>query len=68
MALDDESISKTAFITAKGRYEQLRVTSGLIQSPARFQELMKEVLEKVPLARPVLTILSHLLMVWKINI
>ena len=40
MALDDESIPKTAFIRTKVTYEFLRVAFGLVEAPTRFQKMI----------------------------
>ena len=37
--LDEESIPKTAFISPFGKYEYIKVTFGLAQAPAYFQNL-----------------------------
>ena len=47
MVLDDESIPKTTFITTDGKYEFLGVPFGFVQAPARFQEMMDRVLQKL---------------------
>ena len=44
IALDKDSIKKTAFISPLGKYEYLKVPFGLAQSPAYFQNLMNKVL------------------------
>ena len=49
MTLDDKTIHKTTFISAKGKYKFLKVPFGLVQAPARFQEMVKRVLKYYPL-------------------
>ena len=44
IALDDDAMKKTAFVTPLGKYEYLKVPFGLAQSPACFQNLMNKVL------------------------
>ena len=44
IALDDDAIRKTAFVTPLGKYEYLKVPFGLAQVPAYFQNLMNKVL------------------------
>ena len=44
IALDKESIKKTAFCTPFGKYEYLKVPFGLAQAPSYFQKLMNKVL------------------------
>ena len=44
IALDDDSIKKTAFVTPLGKYEYLKVPFGLAHAPAYFQNLMNKVL------------------------
>ena len=44
IALDKDSIKKTAFVTPFGKYEYLKVPFGLVQAPAYFQNLMNKVL------------------------
>ena len=44
MALDKNSIKKTAFVASFGKYEYLKVPFGLAQAPAYFQNLMNKVL------------------------
>ena len=43
--LDKSSIPKTAFISAFGKYEYIKVPFGLAQAPAYFQELMTCILK-----------------------
>ena len=44
IALDKQSIKKTAFCTPFGKYEYLKVPFGLAQAPSYFQNLMNKVL------------------------
>ena len=44
IALDKDSITKTAFVSPLGKYEYLKVPFGLAQAPAYFQNLMNKVL------------------------
>ena len=44
IALDKQSIMKTAFCTPFGKYEYLKVPFGLAQAPSYFQKLMNKVL------------------------
>ena len=44
IALDKDSIKKTAFVSPLGKYEYLKVPFGLAQAPAYFQNLMNKVL------------------------
>ena len=44
IALDKQSIKKTAFCTPFGKYECLKVPFGLAQAPSYFQKLMNKVL------------------------
>ena len=44
IALDDDAIRKTAFVTPLGKYKYLRVPFGLAQAPAYFHNLMNKVL------------------------
>ena len=44
VALDKQSIKKTAFCTPFGKYEYLKVPFGLAQAPSYFQKLMNKVL------------------------
>ena len=44
IALDKQSIKKTAFCTPFGKYEYLKVPFGLAQAPSYFQKLMNKVL------------------------
>ena len=44
IALDDDAIKKTAFVMPLGKYEYLKVSFGLTQAPAYFQNLMNKVL------------------------
>ena len=46
--LTEHSILKTAFTSPFGKYEYLKVPSGLAQAPAYFQELMNKVLKDLP--------------------
>ena len=50
MALDEDSIPKTALISTFGKYEYLKVPFGLAQAPTNFQELMNKVLKDLPFA------------------
>ena len=43
--LDESSIPKTAFASPFGKYEYIKVSFGLTQAPAYFQELMTGVLK-----------------------
>ena len=43
IALDKQSIKKTAFCTPFGKYEYLKVPFGLAQAPSYFQKLMNKV-------------------------
>ena len=45
IALDKDSIKKTAFVSPLGKYEYLKVPFGLAQAPAYFQKLMNKVLD-----------------------
>ena len=45
IALDEEAIKKTAFVTPLDKYEYLKVLFGLAQAPAYFQNLMNKVLQ-----------------------
>ena len=45
LALDKQSIKKTAFCTPFGKYEYLKVPFGLAQAPSYFQKLMNKVLK-----------------------
>ena len=45
IALDEETIKKTAFVPPLGKYEYLKVPFGLAQAPAYFQNLMNKVLQ-----------------------
>ena len=45
IALDIQSIKKTAFCTPFGKYEYLKVPFGLAQAPSYFQKLMNKVLK-----------------------
>ena len=42
VALDKETIPKTAFLTTFGKYEYLRLPFGLVNAPTYFQRLMDE--------------------------
>ena len=44
IAIDEDSIKKTAFCTPFGKYEYLKVPFGLAQAPSYFQKLMNKVL------------------------
>ena len=44
IALDDDAIKKTVFVTPLGKYEYLKVPFGLAQAPTYFQNLMNKVL------------------------
>ena len=44
IALDKQSIKKTAFCTPFGKYKYLKVPFGLAQAPSYFQKLMNKVL------------------------
>ena len=44
IALNDDAIRKTAFVTPLGKYEYLKVPFGLAQAPMYFQNLMNKVL------------------------
>ena len=48
--LDEDSIPKTASTSPFEKYEYLKVTFGLAQAPAYFQELMSKVLKDLPFA------------------
>ena len=43
IALNDDAIKKSAFVTLFGRYEYLKVPFGLAQTPTYFQNLMNKV-------------------------
>ena len=43
--LDEASIPKTAFTSPFGKYEYIKVPSGLTQAPAHIQELMTGILK-----------------------
>ena len=47
IALDDDAIKKTAFVTPLGKYEYLKVPFGLAQAPTYFQNLMNKVLNRL---------------------
>ena len=47
IALDDDAIKKTAFFMPLGKYEYLKVSFGLAQAPAYFQNLMNKVLNEL---------------------
>ena len=47
MALDKDSIKKTAFVSPFGKYEYLKVPFVLSQAPAYFQNLMNIVLNSL---------------------
>ena len=42
---DKSSIPKTAFNSIFGKFEYVKVTFGLVQAPAYFQELMMDILK-----------------------
>ena len=42
--LDESSIPKTGFTSPFGKYEYIKVPSGVMQAPAYFQEFMTDVL------------------------
>ena len=44
IALGNEAIKKTAFVTPLGKYEYVKVPFGLAQASAYFQNLMNKVL------------------------
>ena len=44
IALDDDAIKKTAFVSPFGKFEFLGISFGLAQAPAFFQNLMNKVL------------------------
>ena len=44
IALDKDSIKKTAFVEPFGKFEYVKVPFGLAQAPAYFQNLMNKVL------------------------
>ena len=46
--LDEETIPKTAFTSPFGKYEYMKVSFGLGQAPAYFQELINKVLKDLP--------------------
>ena len=48
--LDKSSIPKTAFNSPFGKYEYIKVSFGLAQAPAYFQELMTGILKDFPFA------------------
>ena len=50
ISLDESSIHKTVFTSPFGKYEYIKVPSGLTQAPAYFQELMTGVLQDFPFA------------------
>ena len=58
IALDDDVIKKTAFVTALGKYEYLKVPFGLAQAPAYFQNPMNKVLNGL---RFILAYLDHII-------
>ena len=50
IALDKDTIKKSAFILPFGKFEYLKVPFGLVQTPAYFQNLMNKVLKGLSLA------------------
>ena len=50
IALDKQSIKKTAFCTPFGKYEYLKLPFGLAQAPSYFQKLMNKVLKGLKFA------------------
>ena len=44
IALDKDTIKKSAFVTPFGKYEYLKVPFGLAQAPSYFQNLMNKIL------------------------
>ena len=44
IALDQDAVKKTAFVTPFGKDEYIKVSFGLVQAPAYFQNLMNKVL------------------------
>ena len=53
--LYDASIPNTTFASPVGKYEYLKVPSGLAKAPDYFQELMNKVLKDMPFAIPYLS-------------
>ena len=47
IALDDDTIKKTAFVMPLGKYKYLKVPFSLTQAPAYFQILMNKVLNRL---------------------
>ena len=47
IALDDDTIRKTAFVTPLGKYKYLKFPFGLAQAPAYLQNLMNKVLNRM---------------------
>ena len=47
IALNDETIKKTAFVMPLGKYKYLKVPFGLAQALAYFQNLMNKVLNRL---------------------
>ena len=60
IALDKQSIKKTAFCTPFGKYEYLKVPFGLAQAPSYFQKLMNKVLNGLTLSLHIRMISSFL--------
>ena len=47
IALDDDAIKKTSFVMPFGKYKYLKVSFGLAQAPAYFQNLINKVLNRL---------------------